>query len=142
VSTPLLRVGLADPDPQTLAAVADRHGVADRRSDALALIHDVSTIDGQLAVVGTLQTAKLQGPQSGLQIWTDQQLQCPDRSLWPQLDGRVYGALQAQLKDFLACVRQGVPSAVASFSDAVEGLRVAEALIESARLETTVQLGS
>ena len=35
-------VALADPDPQTLAAVADRHGVAERRSDALALIHDDS----------------------------------------------------------------------------------------------------
>jgi len=103
--------------------------------------HWHSTIDAELAVVGTLQTAKLQGLQSGLQIWTDQQLQCPDRSLWPQLDGRVHGALQAQLQDFLACVRQGSPSAIASLADAVEGLRVAEALIESARLGITVQLG-
>jgi predicted dehydrogenase len=115
--------------------------VPDQAPANVITAHWHSTIDAELAVVGTLQTVKLQGLQSGLQIWTDQQLQCPDRSLWPQLDGRVHGALQAQLQDFLACVRQGSPSAIASLADAVEGLRVAEALIESARLETTLQLG-
>lgn len=103
--------------------------------------HWHSTIDAELALVGTAQTARLQGLHSGLQIWTDQQLQCPDLSLWPQLAGRVHGALEEQLQDFLACVRLGRASAIASLADAVEGLRVAEAMIESARLGSTVQLG-
>ena len=104
--------------------------------------HWHSTIDAELALVGSLQTARLQGLQNGLQIWTNQQVQCPDRSLWPQLEGRVVGALQSQLQDFLDCVRRGTPSTIASLADVVEGLRVAEAMIESARLGTTIQLCS
>jgi len=99
-----------------------------------------STIDAELALVGTAQTARLQGLHGGLQIWSDQGLQCPDLSLWPQLQGEVQGALREQLQDFLASVRLGQPSRIASLADAVEGLRVAEALIESARLGKTVEL--
>lgn len=102
--------------------------------------HWHSTIDAELAVVGTAQTARLQGLQSGLQIWTDRQLQCPDLTLWPQLDGRVHGALQDQLLDFLTAVRRGCPSSIASLSDAVQGLRIAEAIIASVRSGGTVEL--
>ena len=122
-----------------IAQLESSWSVPDQAPATLITPHWQSTIDAELAVVGTSRTARLQG---GLQIWTDQLLEHPDLSLWPQLDGQVHGALQAQLQDFLACVRTGTPSAIASLSDAVEGLRVAEAVIASARLGTRVDLSS
>lgn len=110
--------------------------------DLVALAAQHSTIDAELAVVGTAQTARIQPMHGGLQLWNDRQAACPDLSLWPQLDGRVHGALQEQLLDFLAAVRLGRPSPIASLADAVQGLRVAEAIIESARLGTTITLAA
>ena len=57
-----------------------------------------------------------------------------------QLEGRVHGALQEQLQDFLAAVRLGRPSPIANLADAVQGLRVAEAIIDSARRGITITL--
>ncbi len=97
-------------------------------------------IDAELAVVGQRRTARLQGLQTPLQIWSDQDLQRPDLTLWPECDGRVFGALRDQLVDFTACVRQRRPSAVADLAAAVEALRVAEAIIEACRLRDVVRL--
>ncbi len=97
-------------------------------------------IDAELAVVGQHRTARLQGLQTPLQIWSDQGQQRPDLALWPTCDGRVFGALRDQLADFCACVRRGQPSAVADLAAAVEALRVAEAIIEATRVAGVVQL--
>lgn len=102
--------------------------------------HWNSTIDAELAVVGTAQTARLRGLDSGLQVWSDRNVQSPDLTLWPQIDGHVHGALQEQLRDFLDTVRSGRPSSVASLADAVQGLKIAEAMIESARQRTTLTM--
>lgn len=97
-------------------------------------------IDAELAVVGQQRTAKLQGLQTPLQIWSDQEQQRPDLSLWPDCDGRVFGALRDQLIDFTDCVRLGRASTVAHLGTAVESLRVAEAVIEACRLGSVVAL--
>jgi predicted dehydrogenase len=51
------------------------------------------------------------------------------------------GALQAELADFVATARSGVPSATASLGQAIEGLRIAEAIVESSRTGQAVSLG-
>ena len=102
--------------------------------------HWTGCIDAELAVMGTARTAKLQGLQAPLQIWSDTDFQRPDTVLWPELDGRVCGALRDQLADFTTSVRQGCPSAIADLSDAVEALRIAEAIIEASRLGSAVNL--
>ena len=99
-------------------------------------------IDAELAVVGSQRTARLQGLQTPLQVWSDQGQQHPDLTLWPETGGRVWGALREQLADFTTCLRRGEPSAVADLNDAVEALRIAEALITAGRLEEVVQLDS
>jgi len=91
-----------------------------------------SCIDAELAVVGTRQSAKLRWLDSPLQIWSSEGVQRPDTDLWPEVDGRVVGALAEQMADFARAVRTGMPSAIADFGAAVEGLRIAEAIIESA----------
>ena len=102
--------------------------------------HWNSCIDAELAVVGTQRTARLQGLQTPLQIWSDQEQQRPDLALWPQCDGRVFGALRDQLADFCASVRQRQHSEVADLAAAVEGLRIAESIIEASHLGSVVRL--
>ncbi len=90
--------------------------------------------------MGTARTAQLHGLQAPLQIWSDADLQGPDTVLWPELVGRVCAALRDQLADFTTSVRQGCPSAIADLSDAVETLRIAEAIIDASRLGSAVSL--
>lgn len=98
------------------------------------------TIDAELALVGTRRTAQLRLLDGPLQIWGEQRQHCPDGLLWPQRQGRVLGALQEELRDFVTAARSGIPSATASLRDAIEGLRIAEAIVESARSGQAVAL--
>ncbi|MCP9777881.1 MULTISPECIES: Gfo/Idh/MocA family protein [unclassified Cyanobium] len=104
--------------------------------------HWQGCIDAELAVVGSQRTARLQGLQTPLQVWGDQGQQHPDLTLWSETGGRVCGALRDQLADFTTCLRRGEPSAVADLSDAVEALRIAEALITAGQLGEVVRLDS
>lgn len=90
------------------------------------------TIDAELAVVGTRQTAQLRLLDGPLQIWGVDRQRCPDAALWPLHQGQVRGALQAELADFVASARSGRPSSTASLEQAIEGLRIAEAIVQSA----------
>jgi len=98
------------------------------------------TIDAELEVVGTLRTARLRLLDTPLQIWSDQACEAVDTGLWPLLHGSIRGALRDQLADFTACVREGHPSQVASLDDAVEGLRLAEAIMTAASSGQPVHL--
>ena len=64
----------------------------------------------------------------------------PEGSYWPELHGRITGALREELTDFVECVRAGRPSDVASLDDAVEGLRIADAVVASAEAGAEVAL--
>jgi predicted dehydrogenase len=102
--------------------------------------HGVGSIDAELAVVGSRQSARLRWLDGPLQVWGPERQLCPDTSLWPQLDGRVHGALMEQLRDFAMAVRNGQPSTFASLEQAFEGLRIAEAIIEASRRGSVVRM--
>ena len=102
--------------------------------------HWQSCIDAELAVVGSRQTARVRWLEVPLQIWGPQRQLSPDTSLWPQLDGRVLGALKEELADFVASARLGHPSRIASLPQAVEGLRIAEAILHSCQHGVVVTL--
>lgn len=102
--------------------------------------HWRTCIDAELAVVGTQRTARLQALQTPLEIWTDQEQQRPDLALWPECDGRVFGALREQLADFTGCLWRGEPSVVADLTSAVEAMRIAEAIVEAGRTAGVVAL--
>jgi predicted dehydrogenase len=104
--------------------------------------HWQGCIDAELAVVGSLRTARLQGLQTPLQIWSDQGQQHPDLTLWPETNGRVFGALRDQLADFTRCLRRGELSTVADLNAAVEAMRIAEAIITAGRLGEVVRFDS
>jgi len=98
------------------------------------------TIDAELEVVGTLRTAKLRLLDSPLQIWSQTCSESIDVGLWPLLQGSIGGALRRELTDFINCVREHRTSAVASLEDAVEGLRMAEAIKSAAATGSVVKL--
>ncbi len=91
------------------------------------------TIDAELEVVGRDRTARLRLLDAGLALWSPELTAQPEAGLWPELHGQIAGALREEVSHFLARVRDRAPSPVASVADAVVGLRVAEAIVESAR---------
>ena len=90
------------------------------------------TIDAELEIIGTKQSARLRLLESTLQIWTDDVTKHPEAGLWPEVYGKVAGALREEDAHFIECVMQGGGSTVASVDQAVEGLRIAEAIMRSA----------
>jgi len=77
-------------------------------------------LDAEIEIVGEVGTARISTGGDDPPV------------LWAGGDGHVKGALERQDEHFVACVREGRPSAVASFEDAVEGLRLAEAIVAEA----------
>lgn len=90
------------------------------------------TIDAELNVTGVEQSARMRMLESGLEIWTGEVAQHPDAGLWPLVHGQIGGALRAEDEHFIQCVRMGQASKVASLDDALAGLRIAEAIVQSA----------
>lgn len=90
------------------------------------------TIDSELEVVGTERTARLRLLDSGLAIWRQDVTAHPETGLWPDVSGAIGGALREQDRHFVERVRQGAASAIASVDDALEGIRIADAIVASA----------
>jgi predicted dehydrogenase len=98
------------------------------------------TIDGRLDLVGTAQTGRVNVLSDGLSVWGDEHLRAPDVSLWPELHGRVTGALREELAHWLDCVRAGTPSEIVPLDDAVTAVRLAAAIVRSAGSGAPVEI--
>jgi predicted dehydrogenase len=100
----------------------------------------LGTIDAELEIFGTTRSARVRMLEAGLEISGPTYFSAPDVGLWPDVRGAVGGALRDEVAHFIDCVRTGQPSTVASVHDALEGLRIGEALITSARTGAEVRL--
>lgn len=89
------------------------------------------TIDADLEIMGTRGTARLDFLEAGFSVWTEEGAAYPEVSAWPRIMGVTQGALRAELADFVASVRTGQPSSIASVEDAVAGLAIVEAIQRS-----------
>ncbi|MFM9105266.1 MAG: Gfo/Idh/MocA family protein [Chloroflexota bacterium] len=98
------------------------------------------TIDAELEVVGTERSARFRLLDTGLAIWREDFTHHPETGLWPEIGGGIAGALREQDRHFIARVRERAGSAIASADDAVEGLRIAEAIVQSAAQSVPVSL--
>lgn len=98
------------------------------------------TIDAELEVVGTERSARLRLLESGLAIWQPTMTAHPETALWPEVAGQVTGALREEVAHFIDCVRSGTPSPVASLTDAVAGLQVAETIVAAAAKGSAITL--
>jgi predicted dehydrogenase len=85
-------------------------------------------IDSELEIVAEKQTARARLLDSSLQLWNDRLIRVPDLSLWPEVHGRVMGALQSEVAHFVECVSDKKESQVQSADQAVEVMRIADAI--------------
>lgn len=98
------------------------------------------TIDAQLEVVGASQVGKVHLAAEGLSLWDDSGIRVPDTGLWPEVHGRVSGALREELAHFVDCVREGKHSPLAPAESGAMAVRLAEAIIRSSRTGEVVVL--
>jgi predicted dehydrogenase len=98
------------------------------------------TIDAEIEVVGDHGTGRIRLLDGPLSLWHADFTAMPETGLWPEVGGAIAGALRDEVAHFIARVRDGAPESVASVSDAVSGLRVAEAIVQSAATGTIVAL--
>jgi predicted dehydrogenase len=98
------------------------------------------TIDAEVEVVGDAGTGRIRLLDASLSFWSDDFTAMPESGLWPELGGSIGGALREELSHFVDRVRAGAPETTASVTDAVTGLRVAEAIMTSAETESVVRM--
>ena len=98
------------------------------------------TIDADLEVLGSKGGARFRMAHSGLSVWTDKGVQYPELTLWPTEHDGIGGAIRAELQHFLRQVEKGRPSTVAPLADSVYALKIADAIVESAKRGKVVRL--
>ena len=98
------------------------------------------TIDAQLEVVGTRQVGKVNLTAEALTLWDDSGVRTPDTGLWPEVHGRVSGALREELSHFVDCVRAGEHSALVPPENGAMAVRLAETIVRSTQEGESVLL--
>jgi predicted dehydrogenase len=91
-----------------------------------------TTIDAQLAIVGTEGQINIDCGHAGLSILDVNGQRFPDTAYWPELHGRRVGALRNELEYFAQCVREGRPAEIITPEEAARALMVMEAAERSA----------
>jgi predicted dehydrogenase len=98
------------------------------------------TIDADIEIQGDKGTANFKLAHPGYSLWTDQGVQHPELTLWTTEHDGIGGAIRAELVHFVSQVQKGEESAVAPLHDSVEALRIADAIVLSAKEKRPVQL--
>jgi len=88
--------------------------------------------DDVLHLITERGVASLDFSRDGLSVWTESGYTIPDVTIAPRIRGRIAGALASELSYFAACAQTRQQPQVVRGEDAVEGIRVAAALVESA----------
>jgi len=91
------------------------------------------TIDADIEVIGDKGTANYKLAHSGYSLWTDQGVQHPELTLWTTEHDGIGGAIRAELSHFIVQAQKGEASFVAPVRDSVEALRIADAIVQSAK---------
>ena len=115
---------LPDRAPQSLAGVLALDG----------------TIAAECEVIGSRGVAKQRLVSEALTEWSDSGIMSPDLTLWPEIDGEVGGALRAEVDAALAVFRGERPNTVMPHEQAVESVRLIDALVRSLEQEAPVLL--
>ena len=97
-------------------------------------------------IIGERGMLNAQTSDSGFEWWSDEAHSAgrhsPDLGIHSQLAGRATGALFTQLGYLCDCIRERKSPDYVSFEDAVHGVEIAAAIIQSAREEREVSLSS
>ena len=97
-------------------------------------------VNDAMQVTGTRGIANIDFIHSGLSIWKETGYNLPDASHEPRVRGEMFGALHHELEYFTRCVLENRPPNVVSLDDALHGLEVALAIVESAETRKEIVL--
>jgi predicted dehydrogenase len=89
--------------------------------------------DDALQLITDKGIANIDVVHAGLSFWMESGFFVPDLIGAPRIRGLVEGALAAELSYFASCVMRGEKPQVITAEEAKEGIRVAVALVESAK---------
>ena len=97
-------------------------------------------LDDSLQVIGETGTVSLSLQPATLSIWSGSGYSAPDAGYETRMYGAAHGALLNELLYFYRCVRGGQPVSAITLGEATNTMRVALALVESARTGTDISL--
>ena len=96
--------------------------------------------DDALRLITDKGAARLDLVDGGLSFWMEDGLRVPDTAVAPRIRGHIGGSLAAELSYFLDCVKTGTAPRVVTAEEALSGIRIATALVESAQKDQDVIL--
>jgi predicted dehydrogenase len=125
-------------------------GVMEFESGALAevqtswLLPDAAGVglDDYLQVIGDKGTGVVSLQPSSVSLWTEAGHVSPDTGYETRLNGAAQGALLNEIAYFYRCVRTGCPPQAISPAEATNAVRVALAMLESAKSGRDVAIES
>lgn len=93
-----------------------------------------------MQVTGTRAIANIDFVNAGLSLWREAGYLTPDTGYEPRIRGEMFGALKEELAYFTRCVMANRQPDVVSLNDALHGLEIALAIVESSSQERDVIL--
>jgi predicted dehydrogenase len=134
-------------------AIATRHadtfwGILEFAGGAIGVVETIwllpktagVLLDDAFQVVGDGGIGNISFFPGGLSFWRDSGFEIPDISYDPRVRGSALGALRDELDYFCDCVLRGTQPAVITAREAKNAVRIALALMESARQEQDVEI--
>lgn len=98
------------------------------------------TINADIEIIGSKGTANFQLNHPGYTIWTNESNLQPELTLWNRNANGIGGAIETELEHFFAQVTINEESSIAPLKDSVDALKIAEAIIESAKQQRVIEL--
>jgi predicted dehydrogenase len=99
-------------------------------------------LDDSFQLLGESGVGNVRLIPEAVSFWHREGYRAPDCSYYPELSGPARGALREELAYFRDCLLDGVPPRKIPPREAMEAVRVALALIESARTDREIALAS
>lgn len=100
------------------------------------------TIDADIEVNGDKGTANYKLNHPGYSIWSEKGTKQPELTLWTTEHDGVGGAIRSELEHFITQSKKGESSPIAPVSHSVEALKIADAIVQSAKEGKSVQLNT
>nr|WP_309099990.1 Gfo/Idh/MocA family oxidoreductase [Fredinandcohnia onubensis] len=98
------------------------------------------TIDAEIELIGNLGTVKFNLLDTGVKLWTDEQVIHPDFTLWPTSIDMIGGAIRDELQHFIMNIEKKQESVIAPLLHSVEALQIAEAIAFSGAENRVIHL--
>jgi predicted dehydrogenase len=95
--------------------------------------------DSGVVIQGTAGRIDIQMLQQGITLSTEDKTTYPDTDFMPRVHDELRGTFVHEVRHFLTCVREGKTPLITA-NDAIVALQMAEAVVESARTNQTIQM--